>query len=208
MENSTIAQGPVEGPNNSAVPNSPVRGSLKGVAPTQLKRTAGASKPKFSKNGMAEESETDPENNDIQPKKRVKKEQEEAPLPRPGLVVGNHREDSEVPVIAFLTSSLALKYRLSKQEAMDSKVELKHQQYPTQAQVKFLPEYTGDDKNIRDSIKKKLKERFPEYRDKGMCCPPDNQAASNWIVQRKSQQATMLYQMRVWMPLHWSCDKP
>jgi hypothetical protein len=198
MENSTMAQGPAEGPNNNAVPTTPVRGSLRGVAPTptRVKRTAGSSKVKSLKNGEAEDDESDLENNDIQPKKRVKKEQEEPLLPRPGLIVGCHREDSEVPVVAFLTLSLALKYRLSKQEAMDSKVELKHQLYPTQAQVKFLPEYTGDDKKIRDSIKKKLKETFPEYRDKGMCFPPDHLAAANWIVQRRSQQATSFYQRR------------
>jgi hypothetical protein len=185
MESFTIAQGPAEGPNNNAVSNSAVRVSLRGVAPTRVKRAAGSSKVKSSNNGEAEESETDPENNDIQPKKRVKKEQEEALLPRPGLIVGSHREDGEVPVIAFLTSSLALKYRLSKQEAKDSKVEFKHQQHPTQVQVKFLPEYTGDDKKIRDSIKKKLRETFPEYRDKGMCSPPDHQTATNWMAQRR-----------------------
>jgi len=37
------------------------------------------------------------------------------------------------------TSRIALRYRLSKQEAKESKVELKQQQYPTQAQVKSLP---------------------------------------------------------------------
>lgn len=52
------------------------------------------------------------------------------------------------PCSSFLTSSLALKYHLSKQEAKESKVELKHLQYPTQAQVMFLPDYTGDDKKI------------------------------------------------------------
>jgi hypothetical protein len=177
MENSTMAQGPAEGPNNNAVPTTPVRGSLRGLAPTptRAKRTPGSR----SKNGNADEDESDPEYNDLQPKKRVKKEQEEAPLPRPGLIVGSHRLDSEVPVIAFLTSSLALKYRLSKQEAMESKVELKHQLYPTQAQINFLPEYTGDDKKIRESIKKKLKETFLEYRDNGMCFPPDHLTASD-----------------------------
>jgi hypothetical protein len=185
MENSTMAQGPAEGPNNNAVPNSPVRGSLRGAARTRVKRAAGSSKANASKNGNADEDESDPENNDLQPKKRVKHEQEEAQLPRPGLVVGSHREDGEVPVIAFLTSSLALKYRLSEQQAKDSKVEFKHQQHPNQAQVKFLPEYTGDDRKIRDSIKKKLKETFPEYRDKGMCFPPDHQTATNWMAQRR-----------------------
>jgi hypothetical protein len=179
MENSTMAQGPAEGPNNNAVPTTPVRGSLRGVAPTptRAKRTPGSR----SKNGNADEDESDPEYNDLQPKKRVKKEQEEAPLPRPGLIVGSHRLDSEVPVVAFLTSNLALKYRLSQQEAMDSNVEFKHQQCAAQAQVKFLPEYTGDDKTIRNSIKMKLKETFPEYRDKGMYFLPDHQTATNWI---------------------------
>ncbi len=203
-----MAQGPAEGPKNNAVPISPIRGSFRGVAPTRIKRAAGSSKIKSSKNGEAEDNESDPECNDLQPKKRVKKEQEEPPLPRPGLMVGCHKEDSEVPVVAFLTSSLALKYRLNKQEAMDSKVELKYQLHPAQAQVKFLPEYAGDDKKIRDSIKKKLKETFPEYRDKGTCCLPDHQAVSNWIVQRKSQQTIILSQMRMWMPLLWSCEMP
>jgi hypothetical protein len=50
------------------------------------------------------------------------------------------------------TSRLTLRYRLSKKEAKKSKVDFKHQQYPTQAQVKFLPDYTGDDKKIRRSF--------------------------------------------------------
>jgi hypothetical protein len=166
-----MAQGSVEGSNNSADQG---RVSLGGVAPIvgQLKRTGGANKVKQSKNTIAEDAESDPEDNGLHPKKRVKKEQEDLPLPRPGLVVGCHREDSEVPVIAFLTLNSALKYRLSKQEAKDSKIEFKHHQYPTQGQVKFLPEYTGDDKKIREGIKKKLKETFPEYRDEGTCFSP------------------------------------
>jgi hypothetical protein len=45
-------------------------------------------------------------------------------LPR-SFIISSEKEDSDVPAVAFLTSSLALKYRLSKQEAKESKVELK-----------------------------------------------------------------------------------
>lgn len=93
---------------------------------------------------------------------------------RPGIIVGYLPEDKDpklnnvrVPVLAFLTVALALKYRLKEEEAMQSEIELKHRKHPTQNQIVFIPDYKGSVKEIREAIKKDLKKKFPLYREKG-----------------------------------------
>jgi hypothetical protein len=93
---------------------------------------------------------------------------------RPGIIVGYLPEDKDpklnnvrVPVLAFLTAALALKFRLKEEEAMQSEIELKHRKYPTQNQIEFISDYKGSAKEIREAIKKNLTEKFPQYGQKG-----------------------------------------